>query len=75
MTSALQHIQVVDLPRTLAGPFCTMLLGDMGAARHAARRPGHRLIDGGAGRKGRLEFLSVRTLWHILHHHPRARAR
>lgn len=31
MTQALEHIKVVDLSRTLAGPFCTMLLGDMGA--------------------------------------------
>jgi crotonobetainyl-CoA:carnitine CoA-transferase CaiB-like acyl-CoA transferase len=31
MPSALQHLKVVDLTRTLAGPFCTMLLGDMGA--------------------------------------------
>ena len=31
MASALENIKVVDLTRTLAGPFCTMLLGDMGA--------------------------------------------
>ena len=31
MASALDNVKVVDLTRTLAGPFCTMLLGDMGA--------------------------------------------
>ncbi len=31
MTSALDDLIVVDLTRTLAGPYCTMLLGDMGA--------------------------------------------
>jgi crotonobetainyl-CoA:carnitine CoA-transferase CaiB-like acyl-CoA transferase len=31
MAAALDTIKVVDLTRTLAGPFCTMLMGDMGA--------------------------------------------
>ncbi len=31
MASALDNVKVVDLTRTLAGPFCTMMLGDMGA--------------------------------------------
>ena len=31
MAGALDKIKVVDLTRTLAGPFCTMLMGDMGA--------------------------------------------
>ena len=31
MTKALAGLRVLDLSRVLAGPFCTMLLGDMGA--------------------------------------------
>ena len=31
MASVLENVKVVDLTRTLAGPFCTMMLGDMGA--------------------------------------------
>lgn len=41
MTSALENIKVIDLTRTLAGPFCTMLLGDMGADVIKIEEPEH----------------------------------
>lgn len=40
MAGALEHIKVLDLSRTLAGPFCTMLLGDMGADVIKVEQPG-----------------------------------
>ncbi|PKB66009.1 MAG: formyl-CoA transferase [SAR202 cluster bacterium Io17-Chloro-G4] len=41
MAAALENIKVVDLTRTLAGPFCTMMLGDMGADVVKIEEPEH----------------------------------
>lgn len=37
---SLEGIKILDLSRTLAGPFCTMLLGDMGAEVIKVEQPG-----------------------------------
>ena len=56
---ALQGVRVLDLTRYLAGPFCTMLLGDMGADVVKLEPPSGGRDFGGGAALANYFFLSV----------------
>jgi crotonobetainyl-CoA:carnitine CoA-transferase CaiB-like acyl-CoA transferase len=58
----LSDIRVVHLTRILAGPFCTMLLGDMGAENRQDRNPGFGRSGAAAGGDPRWVQLVFRRL-------------
>lgn len=59
--SLLQGIRVVDLTTSVAGPYCTMLLGDMGADVLKIERPG----GGDDARAWGPPFIEGESLWFL----------
>ncbi|MCM2357090.1 MAG: CoA transferase [Geobacteraceae bacterium] len=61
MRSALEGIRVIDLTEALAGPYCTMILGDLGADVIKVERPG----AGDQSRKWGPPFIGTESAYYL----------
>jgi len=67
MQAALSDVVVVDLSRVFAGPYCTMMLGDLGATVIKVEQPG----KGDDTRQFGPPYVAINTVSRLISKTPR----